>query len=82
MHFTLTDERVDEAILCAKTLASTFREVWVMPDNLFPYFHACEAELERELSYVHKHFGVGVGAFTCQGVTNIMSFGFGFHKHI
>ena len=39
-----------------------------MPDNLFPYFGACEAQLEHELLYVHKNFGVGVGAFTCQGV--------------
>ena len=35
---------------------------------MFPYFHMCDIELQRELPHVHNTYGVGVGAFVCEGV--------------
>ena len=58
-------ELCDEAF---GTLATSFREIWCSPNDLFPYFHMCESELERELRYVHTTHHGGVGAFVCQGV--------------
>ena len=66
--FKLTDAEVDQAVLCAGRLAYHFRQLWPTPNNLFPYFHMADCELERELRHVHGTLGVGVGAFVCQGV--------------
>ena len=66
--FTLDDTQVEEAVQCANTLAGKFWAHWPLQDNLFPYFHTCDIELQRELPYVHKTYGVRVGAFVCQGV--------------
>ena len=64
----LFDDNVDEAINWAKKLATAFPEIWCSPNDLFPCFHMCELEWERELQYVHTTHHVGVGAFVCQGV--------------
>lgn len=67
-QFKLKDSEVKEAIDAAAQLACSFRQLWIAPDNLFPYFHSCDCELERELLHVHNTHGVGVGAFSCQSV--------------
>ena len=64
----LSDDNAHEAINLAKKLATSFREIWCSPNDLFPYFHMCDSESEHELRYVHATHHVGVGAFMCQGV--------------
>lgn len=73
-QFRLQDAEQTQAIEHARTLAASFWSVWPNSSNLFPYFHMCDVELERELLHVHQVHKAGVGAFVCQSVESLGHF--------
>lgn len=68
--FEISEQQVDEACTLARKMAHALRYDcgWPDSDNMFPYWHMADVELPREIRYVFKHHGVGVGAFVCQAI--------------